>query len=73
MAVFTTWSAALTALQNEIASGNFRVGQVSVGGKQITYRSPEQLKDAYNWVKNMAAMEAGTVASRVYAKQGGRG
>jgi len=70
---FSTWAAALSALQDEIAAENFRVGQVAVGGKQITYRSPEQLIKAYNWVKNMAAMEAGTAVTRVYAKQGGRG
>jgi len=70
---FSTWAAALSALQDEIAAENFRVGQVAVGGKQITYRSPEQLIKAYNWVKNMAAMEAGMAVTRVYAKQGGRG
>jgi hypothetical protein len=73
MATFSTWAAALTAIKNEIADGNFRVGSVTVGGKQINYRTPEALFQTYERVKFLAAEEAGTVVRRVYAKQGGRG
>lgn len=72
MAVFSTWAEALTAVENEIAEGNFRVQSVTVGGKQINFRSFESFKNAYEWLKIKAAEESGTVARRVYAKQGGR-
>lgn len=58
---------------DELAAGNTRIGSVTVGGKQINYRSHEGFIALLSYVERKANEEAGTSVNRVYAKQGGRG
>ena len=72
MATFTTWAAAYQSMLDDLASGNSRVGLVVVGDWSMQYRSHKDFLLLLEYVERRAKLEDGSVAPRVYAKQGGR-
>ena len=72
MATFTTWAAAYQSMLNDLASGNARVGMVTVSDWSMQYRSHKDFLLLLEYVERRAKTEDGTIAPRVYAKQGGR-
>jgi hypothetical protein len=73
MATFTTWTALLTSMLNDLASGNVRVTEVTIGDKTIRYTTLKDLREHIEYVRTMASFETGTASPRTYAGQGGRG
>jgi hypothetical protein len=69
---FTTWAALKTQMLNDMASGSWRTESYQIGDMNKKFRSFADFKEALGYVTDMAAVEAGTTTSRVYAKQGGR-
>lgn len=69
---FTTWAALKTQMLDDLAAGNWRTESYQVGDMQKKFRTFKDFMEVLNYVTDMAAVEAGTVTSRVYAKQGGR-
>jgi hypothetical protein len=73
MATFTTWTALLATMLNDLASGNVTVTEVTVDGKTVKYATLKDLRDQIEYVRTMASFETGAAAPRTYAGQGGRG
>jgi hypothetical protein len=73
MATFSTWADELAALKNAISDSIGPAGRVAYGDKVIEYRSLDELQRIVAWYEKQAAIEAGTLVRRAYAKQGGRG
>lgn len=70
---FTTWAALYAQMLDEIASGKISVVRVSPSsGKSIEYATLAELRAQLDYVRTMAALEAGTVSLRIYAGQAGR-
>ena len=61
MAGFTTWTALLDQLKNDLASGDFRTVQsyTAPDGFSATYRSIKEFWEFYNEVAQKAAAEEG--------------
>ncbi|MCL4873850.1 hypothetical protein KJ039_07205 [bacterium] len=74
---FTTWTALyqamLNALADAVASGAFKAVSYSINGKQVQYRSIDDLRKGIEWAKSMADYETGSAHGRTYAKNGGGG
>jgi hypothetical protein len=74
MPTFTTWTALLTQLLDDLASGSFRTKSYSTPtGVSVTYNAPEEILAAIREVRTLAAFETGAASPRTYAGQGGRG
>lgn len=69
---FTTWTALLAQLLDNLASANFTAASYSIAGRSVQYRTLDELRNTIEWVRTMAALESGTAAPRTYAGQGGR-
>jgi hypothetical protein len=69
---FSSYTEALEAFENQLSGEASRVGSVSVGGDQITYRSNADFLNMLRFIEQRAALEQGTMKFRHYAKQGGR-
>ena len=64
--LFTTWTALLEQLRNDLASGQFRkVASYSIDGYQISYRSIEEFWKNYREVEERAAAESGLAYAQV--------
>ena len=72
MATFSTWTAAYNSMLDDLASGNTRVGMVTVGDWSMQYRSHKDFLVLLEYAERKAKLESGDFAPRVYAKQGGR-
>jgi hypothetical protein len=70
---FTTWTALYQDMLNKLASGSFTVTEATLNGKTIKYGTAKDIRDQLDYVRTMAAFEAGTAAPRTYAGQGGSG
>ncbi|MBI4720818.1 MAG: hypothetical protein HY770_06285 [Chitinivibrionia bacterium] len=69
---FTTWTALLATMMDQLASQNITVTSVTIDGNLIQYRTLKELREQIDYVRTMAAYETGTIAPRTYAGQGGR-
>ncbi len=67
MAVFTSWAALLTQLQNDLAAGNFsRIASYTTpDGRATTYRSIDDFWTLYREVEQRAAAEEGLAYAQV--------
>ncbi len=72
MQIFTTWTALLNSMLDQLASGNLTVTEVAIGDKTIRYQTLKDLREQTEYVRTMAAFETGAAAPRTYAGQGGR-
>jgi len=73
MAVFSTWSALLEQIKNDMANFKPGIREYIIGGKTIKYATFRELREAYDWVTSMAAEEAGSRAPRRTLAKNGRG
>lgn len=70
---FTTWSALYDSMLDDLASGSWKIKSYqTANGGSSTYRDFKDFKEALEYARSQAAIDGGTVATRVYAKQGGR-
>ena len=69
---FTTWVALKSDIEDDMASGNWRVKSYELREQSKTFRNLAEYVDFYKFVCHKAQEEAGNAATRVYAKQGGR-
>jgi hypothetical protein len=72
MATFTTWAAAYQSMLDDLASGNTRIGMITIGDWSMQYRSHKDFLYLLEYVERRAKTESGEFKPRVYAKQGGR-
>lgn len=74
MATFTSWAAVVTACKDIIASGSFlRSSSITIDGDTKILRDIDDVIKLLAYAENRAALDAGTMSFRVYAKNGGRG
>lgn len=73
MAGFTTWTALLGSMLDDLASGNVTVTEATINGKTIKYSTLNEVRRYVEFVRTMASFESGAVSARTYAGQGGRG
>ena len=69
---FTTWAALKSDMEDDMASGNWRVKSYELREQSKTFRNWGEYIDFYRFVCHKAQEEVGNVATRVHAKQGGR-
>jgi hypothetical protein len=66
MAVFTSWTALLEQLRNDLASGAYsRVASYTLNGRTVTYRSVDEFWKLYREVEAQAAAEDGLAYAEV--------
>ena len=70
---FTTWSALLTELQDDLASGGWKRKEYTVGDRSTTFHSLRELTEFIDYVETKAAAETGSYAGRTSMVNGGRG
>jgi hypothetical protein len=69
---FTTWSDLLDQLLDDLASGQVMVKSYMKGNVQVNYRDLDELRRCIEWVREEAAIEAGTSYARTYLQPMGR-
>jgi hypothetical protein len=72
-AAFTTWSALLQRLLDDLASGSTQVASYTTGDRTVTYTTPAERLRLIEYVRTMAALVVSTARPRTYGGQGGRG
>jgi len=72
---FSTWTALYEKMLDDLASGDSKVLEASVGGgagSTIKYHDMDSFMRVLNAVEFRAKKETGAVSFRSYAKQGGQ-
>ena len=72
---FTSWTALLAELKNDMASGMWRVKRYQIGDHEHEYRSFSDFMAMFNEVEHRAALENQSTAApigRAYARGGSR-
>jgi hypothetical protein len=72
---FTTWTALLAELRDDMASGNWRVKRYQIGDVENEYRSFSEFMAFFREVEHRAALESQSTAApigRAYARGGRR-
>jgi len=71
---FTTWAELLAFLLTCYRNHDFSKSSASLaGGHSVTWSSAADLRQAIEHARQMAGLETGAVATRVYLRDGGRG
>jgi chorismate-pyruvate lyase len=69
---FTTWAALHQKMLDDLAAGNATVGEYSIAGRILKYRSTDDFTRLLSFVEVKADAESGTGYGRTCAGQGGR-
>jgi hypothetical protein len=69
---FTTWAAHAANLRNDLATNSWRRKSYTLpDGGSVQYTSHRELEEALVYAEHRAAIEAGSVAGRTYARPTG--